>query len=148
MSQGVSSLNICSLYADKRKVRGERAMPRIVHVEINADSPEEAATFYREVFDWHIQKKWVGNEDYWLVRTGMSDEKGINGGLRKRMIKGSTMVPTIEVPDFEEYAKRITSKGGKALTERKVVTGSGYLAYFQDPEGNVFAILHRDTDAK
>ena len=34
-------------------------MPRVVHFEIPAENPERAAKFYKEVFDWKIEK-WQG----------------------------------------------------------------------------------------
>lgn len=58
-------------------------MTRVIHFEIASDNPERAAKFYKEVFDWKIEK-WEGPVDYWLVTTGKENEPGINGAIMER----------------------------------------------------------------
>ena len=55
-------------------------MPRVVHFEIHAENPDRAIAFYQTVFGWQFQK-WAGPMDYWLIKTGSDEERGINGGL-------------------------------------------------------------------
>jgi uncharacterized protein len=61
-------------------------MNRVMHFEIQADEPERAANFYREIFGWTIEKIPGLGWDYWMVMTADKDSKepGINGGLLKR----------------------------------------------------------------
>ena len=62
-------------------------MNRVVHFEIQAENPERAASFYREVFGWQIDEwlipkvKIKDENRYWQVTTGSEAEPGINGGL-------------------------------------------------------------------
>ena len=58
-------------------------MPRVVHFEIHAETPERAMEFYSGVFGWEFSK-WEGTQDYWLITTGPDEEPGINGGLVRR----------------------------------------------------------------
>ena len=58
-------------------------MSKVIHFEIPADDPERAVTFYKNVFDWEIQK-WEGPMDYWLATAGPDDELGINGAIMPR----------------------------------------------------------------
>ena len=58
-------------------------MGRVVHFEIHADEPDRAASYYRELFGWRIEK-WNGPMEYWMVFTGADGTPGINGGLMKR----------------------------------------------------------------
>jgi predicted enzyme related to lactoylglutathione lyase len=37
-------------------------MARVIHFELAADDPERATEFYKNVFDWQIQK-WEGPQD-------------------------------------------------------------------------------------
>lgn len=48
------------------------SMPRITHLELNADMPESLGAFYKNVFGWMVQKKETGKEDYWFLFSGPS----------------------------------------------------------------------------
>jgi len=123
-------------------------MPRVTHFEFHAQDPEKLGDFYHQVFGWHIQKKWVGKVDYWLIHTGLSDEKGIHGGIRQKAFSTSAPIPTIDVNDFDLYAEKIIASGGKLVTPKLAVTGTGYLAYCQDVEGNYFTLLEKDPSTR
>jgi len=121
-------------------------MPRVVHFEINADQPERAVKFYSSVFGWKIDN-WGGPVPYRLITTGPDGEPGINGAIKDRSGKVTT-VNTVSVPSVDEYLKKAASAGGKALTPKMVIPGIGYHAYCEDTEGNVFGIMQDDPSAK
>ena len=116
-------------------------MPRVVHFEIYGDNPEKLIKFYEKVFGWKFEK-W-GPLDYWIIMTG--EGPGIDGGLGKEKSPG---INTIDVPDVDEYLKKIERDGGTVVTPKTTLPGIGYLAYFKDPEGNVFGIMKDDPAAK
>jgi len=118
-------------------------MPRVIHFELGADDPERATQFYSDVFGWHIEK-WAGPEDYWLLKTGEDNELGINGGIMRRNPHMPPTVNTIDVPSVDEYVAKITASGGTVVVPKMAVTSIGYLAYCQDPEGNMFGIMQND----
>jgi predicted enzyme related to lactoylglutathione lyase len=115
-------------------------MPRVVHFEIYGDEPEKLIDFYEEVFGWKFEK-W-GPMDYWIIRTG--EGPGIDGGLGKQRNPG---VNTIDVPDVDECLEKIMDAGGKVVVPKTAMPGVGYLAYFEDMEGNVFGIMKDDPNA-
>src|SRR3989344_6094299 len=87
---------------------------RVVHFEIQADDPERAIKFYKEVFGWEFPK-WMDNPPYWGIMTAEegSKELGINGGLLKRHSKippgdcgVNSFVCTIHVENFDETVKK------------------------------------------
>ena len=57
-------------------------MSRVAHFEIHVDDPARAISFYENVFGWQFSK-WDGPQDYWLIKTGEADERGIDGGLMR-----------------------------------------------------------------
>ncbi len=120
-------------------------MSRVVHFEISVDDPEQAKRFYEKVFDWKIEK-W-GPMDYWLITTGTESEPGINGALKIREEKEST-INIISVPSIDEFMKSVQENGGKVLNPKTSIPGVGYHAYCQDTEGNVFGILEEDETAQ
>src|SRR6478736_3022240 len=69
-------------FAVVRASSEERAMPRPIHFEIQAENVERAIAFYRELLGWEFNQ-W-GKEPYWLVKTGEKGTPGIDGGLMPR----------------------------------------------------------------
>jgi predicted enzyme related to lactoylglutathione lyase len=122
-------------------------MPRVIHFEIDAKTPERAIKFYEKVFGWKIEK-WKGPVDYWLVTTGKEREPGIDGGLSRRTEAEPSTVNTIDVPSVDEFAKKVKDNGGKIIRPKRAVPGVGWMAYFEDPEGNIWGIMQSDDSAK
>ncbi|MBM4175725.1 MAG: VOC family protein [Ignavibacteria bacterium] len=127
-------------------------MPRVIHFEVHAENPERAAEFYRNVFDWKINK-WEGPVKYWLIETGREAIPGINGGIieRRGEIDGQAVIAyvcTIDVPDIDEYAKRVEANKGLIVVPKNAIPGVGWLVYCKDTEGNIFGILQDDRNAK
>ena len=123
-------------------------MPRVVHFEMYADDPEKIRDFYQDVFDWQI-KKWDGPQEYWTVTTGADGERGINGGLVRRPPElHARTINTIAVSSLDEYIGKIEQRGGKISVPKMAIQGIGWLAFAQDPEGNMFGILEPDENAK
>lgn len=121
-------------------------MSRVIHFEISADDPERAATFYRKVFGWSIQK-WEGPAEYWLVTTGADDVPGINGGIFVR--KGPVgHVNTVDVPDIDAFLAAVPAAGGEVVMPKQVVPGVGWNAYCKDTEGSIFGVLQSDPGAR
>jgi hypothetical protein len=122
-------------------------MPRIVHFDIPADDPSRAQKFYQEVFGWTFEK-WDGPMDYWLAKTGDDKQPGINGGLARRMPGQIGVTNTIDVNSIEEFAKKISSKGGTIIVPKMAIPQVGYFAQCMDTEGNMFGIIQMDKNAK
>lgn len=122
-------------------------MPRVVHFEIDAKKPDRAIKFYEKVFSWKI-KKWEGSVEYYLITTGKESEPGIDGGLSRRTESEPSTVNTIDVPSVDEFIKKVEASGGTIIRPKMAVSGVGYMAYFKDPEGNIFGMMESDESAK
>jgi predicted enzyme related to lactoylglutathione lyase len=129
-------------------------MSRVVHFEIHAENPERAIRFYTAVFGWTI-KKWDGPVDYWLVTTGPSEERGIDGGLLIRRGAGpadgqpvNAYVCTIGVASVDDTISTVKASGGTIALDKMPVPGVGWLAYVKDTEGNIFGVLQPDQTAQ
>ena len=116
-------------------------MPRVVHFEIYGEKPEKLIDFYTKVFGWKFEK-W-GPLDYWIIKTG--EGPGIDGGLGKEKNPSNN---TIDVSDVDEYLTKIKKASGTEVTPKMTMPGIGYLAYFKDPQGNIFGIMKDDPSAK
>ncbi|HEY6071754.1 MAG TPA: VOC family protein, partial [Chthoniobacterales bacterium] len=123
-------------------------MNRPVHFEIYTDNPEAVQPFYRDVFGWTFKKFEGGPLEYWLITTGDDTEPGINGGLlRPREGQSPGTINTVPVPSLEEAIKKIEQWGGKICVPKTGIPKVGWLAYAQDPNGNVFGVLQPDDKA-
>ena len=128
-------------------------MPRPIHFEIHAATPDRAIAFYTALFDWKFQR-W-GTEPYWLVTTGDKAAPGIDGGLLERrgpppaeMAAVNAFVCTVDVPSVDDYSKRVVELGGTIALPKMAVPTVGWLAYAKDPEGNLFGMITMDANAK
>lgn len=127
-------------------------MPRPVHFEIHASDPERVVSFYEQVFGWKIER-W-GDQPYWLITTGDTNP-GIDGGLTPRRGPApaadapvSSFVNTIDVENLDATIATVTGAGGTIALEKSAVPGVGWLAYFKDPDGNLFGVMQPDEAAK
>jgi predicted enzyme related to lactoylglutathione lyase len=129
-------------------------MPRVIHFEIHAENPERAIAFYQGVFGWKFQK-WDGPMDYWMIITGSDAEKGINGGMVRRMGPGPVEMQavnayacTIDVPAIDDYVAKAVTAGGVIALPKMPIPGIGWLAYVKDTEGNILGMMQIDPHAK
>jgi predicted enzyme related to lactoylglutathione lyase len=118
-------------------------MARVVHFEVPADDPERSIRFYGEVFGWKFTK-WAGPMDYWLISTG--EGMGIDGGLMKKN-EGQPVTNTIGVEDLDRSLLDIERAGGTIVVPKMPIPGVGWLAYFKDPDENIFGVMQPDTSA-
>jgi predicted enzyme related to lactoylglutathione lyase len=122
-------------------------MSRVIHFEIPANDPERTASFYKQAFGWKIEK-WPGPMEYWMVYTGAEGTPGINGGLLRKQGPVVSTTNTIGVESVDAAVTAVTNAGGKLVMAKTPIPTVGYFAYCQDPEGNLFGVMHADPNAK
>ena len=117
----------------------------VVHFEVPFDDSERAQAFYRDVFDWHIER--MPDMDYHSVSTGPVDDQGmptgpgyIGGGMMQREAPTTTPVIVLNVEDIDASLASIAEHGGRAVGEKIPVGGFGTAAYFHDSEGNLMGL--------
>ena len=124
-------------------------MNRVAHFEIFTNEPDSVRTFYTGVFGWKFQKFEGGPLEYWLITTGEDDAPGINGGLaRPREGQGPGTINTVAVQSLDDTITTIEKRGGRVCVPKMAIPGIGWLAYAEDPAGNVFGIIQPDASAK
>jgi predicted enzyme related to lactoylglutathione lyase len=122
-------------------------MPRVVHFDIVTDDADRIAKFYKDTFEWKIQK-WDGPMDYWFLMTGDQKEPGIDGAFGMRQDPDDGIVNTIDVKNIDEYVAKIEKHGGEIVRPKMAVQGVGWLVYFKDTEGNLWGMMEDDPSAK
>jgi uncharacterized protein len=121
-------------------------MDKVVHFEIPADNVERANKFYNENFDWKITP--VPEMKYTLLGTVEVDQNNmpkecgaINGGLMERSFGIKSPVITINVDNIDASIEKIQKTGGKIVQGKMEVQNIGFIAYFQDTEGNIWGLI-------
>ena len=114
-------------------------MSRPIHFEVHADDPQRAIAFYTGVFGWTVNQ--YGDQPYWLVSTGPTDQPGIDGAILPRMgdrpAPGAPvvgMVNTMQVVDLDASLAKAFELGGVLALDKMVIPGV-------DSEANVIGML-------
>lgn len=123
--------------------------PTIVHFEIPAENLEKLKGFYEKVFGWKIVKSPPGIVDmeYWLIETVPTDKEGmllrpgVNGGMYKKDMAGSTSVNYVAVADIDNALKEAKRLGAKVVADKAEIPKVGWIAVLRDPEGNPIGLL-------
>lgn len=119
-------------------------MNRVIHFEIPSSDPEKSIAFYAGVFGWKFDR-W-GEEPYWLITTG-EGEPGINGGLMARHHPEQPVANTICVASLDAAVAAVEAAGGTIALPKMPIPTIGWLAYFKDPDGNIFGLMESDPNA-
>lgn len=101
--------------------------------------------FFKEVFGWKFEQ--FGNEEYWSAITGDEASPGINGGILKKRDPNQPVANSIEVPDLDEFMKKIEKAGGTIVVPKMPIPSIGWLAYFKDPDSNIHGLFQEDRTA-
>ena len=118
---------------------------RVIYFEIPSADPDVNRRFYEEAFGWHF-RQW-GAEAYWFANTGEENERGINGAVMKELGPQQPVVNTIAVDDIDKALEKIKDAGGKIIRAKKAIPAVGWLAFFTDPDDNLFGLLQEDRSA-
>ncbi len=125
-------------------------MNAIPYIEIQAESPERAVNFYKEIFGWKFEKDPNIPIEYWRLEAG-----GVRGGVLKRPAKTppkehgtNAFTCSFEVEKFDATAQKIIVLGGQVAMEKFAVPGKCWQGYFLDTENNVFGVFEPDENAK
>lgn len=110
--------------------------------EIPVKDIRRAGKFYEKVFDHKLTpEKW---EQYMTAFFPMEQGAPGAGGM---LVEGETYEPShagtviyFSVDDIEETLRRINANGGKTLLPKKSIGEYGFIAHFEDTEGNRLAL--------
>ncbi len=125
-------------------------MSRVVHFEIHTKDMDMMEKFYKDAFGWEFQHMGQDLGGYRVIVTGTTPQ-GINGGLTPR--KGDLPKPgdavnayvcIIGTGNIDESIKKIETAGGTVALAKMDVPKVGLLAYYKDPEGNLFGVIQPD----
>lgn len=120
----------------------------MVHFEIPADNVLRAKKFYEKTFGWKITRFDAPGMEYWMVQATDVDKKrmptkpgAINGGLLKRQNPSQPFMNYVSVDSIDAMLKVVQKNGGKiCMPKMEIGKGMGWIAAFQDTEGNMMGL--------
>ena len=115
----------------------------IVHVEIPASDPKEAAQFYSDLFGWNTGASQTGGGEYWSFRPDAQPGGGFNpvgeGGLWP--VKPGDVFIYISTDDIDATLAKAESLGAKTVNSKTEIPGMGWWGMFTDPTGNKIGLF-------
>lgn len=129
---------------------------RVVHFEIHAKDMDKMEKFYKNVFGWEFQHAGEDFGGYRVIVTGKPPKgeegnlkwAGINGGLTPRQGDLPTdgqavnaFVNIVGVKNIDATIKKLEAAGATLANAKMEVPTVGLLAYYKDPEGNLFGVI-------
>jgi predicted enzyme related to lactoylglutathione lyase len=110
--------------------------------EIPVRDVGKARKFYERVFDMELTLEDM--DGFNMAFFPMAENAPGAAGM---LIKGETYEPShagtvvyFSVEDIEETLRRINANGGKTLLPKKSIGEYGFIAHFEDTEGNRLAL--------
>ena len=118
----------------------------VVHFEINSSDVEKSQSFFKELFDWHIEAmpmEAMPGMVYGMVDTHSG---GISGGISNSPDGQTHVTFYIEVDDLQAYLDKAESLGGKTVLPVMEISGMVTLAMFSDPAGAVVGLVKSNQE--
>ena len=114
----------------------------VIWFEIPVKDTGRARTFYEKVFGLELTPEEMGP----YMMTFFPWTEGAPGAAGT-LIKGETYEPShagtvvyFTVDDIEETLRKVNANGGKTLLPKKSIGQYGFIAHFEDTEGNRLAL--------
>ncbi len=136
----------CKNYRTSNEVHNFKNMKNthnpVIYFEIPVTDIDRAIKFYKAVFSFQFEKEVIDNNEMALFP--FSDEgKGISGALAKGEIYKPThngVVIYFKTTDVQKTLQVAVANGGKILYPKTSNGDLGFVAEFEDSEGNRIAL--------
>jgi len=118
----------------------------IVDITLFSEKPKKLADFYQKVVGLKLTGEFVmGDKDEEVYLFEMRQGAGLSI-VHHSKVKGKNKLPeriifNLEVGKIKDEVLRVKGKGAKLIQDVYHVEGYGYIATFQDPDGNFFQLV-------
>ena len=127
---------------DQNKQEARAMGNPVFHFEIAVNDMDRAKAFYEGVFGYRLTPRAVDGYDMAFFPRA-DGAAGASGALAK----GDAYKPSkdgaiiyFDVPDIDVVLRNAKQRGSKILYEKKDIGGAGFVAEFEDSEGNRVAL--------
>lgn len=141
----IVALGICLAWFWIGKANQKKMSNPAVYFEIPVSDLDRAVRFYGAVFGYQFHRETIDHNEMALFPL-LEDSPGISGALAK----GEIYVPSktgsliyLHTSDIDLTLKKVAAAGGKTLYPKTSLGGLGFVAEFEDSEGNRVALHSR-----
>jgi predicted enzyme related to lactoylglutathione lyase len=108
----------------------------VVHVEFSAQDREAAGKFFSDLFGWEVTQ--IPEMNYATFDSG----NFVGGGFNpiSETNPAGTVLVYIGKDDIDDSLAKAESLGGKIVTQKTEIPGSGWYGFFSDPTGNIIGL--------
>lgn len=128
--------------SSKGEAQGTRMGNPVVHFEIPVTNMDRAVEFYEAVFGYRLSRQEV--DGYSMAFFPRNDGAlGASGALASGEVYKPSKDGAIiyfDVEDIDAVLQRAQERGGSLLYSKKDIGEAGYVAEFEDSEGNRIAL--------
>lgn len=114
----------------------------VFHFEIPVNDMDRAKTFYEGVFGYRLTRQEVDGYDmaFFARADGAAGASGalVKGDVYKPSKDGAIIY--FDVPNIDVVLRNAQQRGSKILYEKKDIGEAGFVAEFEDSEGNRVAL--------
>lgn len=110
----------------------------IVHVEIPAHDTKAGGKFYEDVFGWKVHTE--PSVDYTMFEAAGGPGGGFVDTSGPMPARPGDVLIYIGTDDIEASLRDVEAHGGKTVTPKSEIPGTGWFAVFTDPTGNRIAL--------
>ena len=114
----------------------------VFHFEIPVTDMDRAVAFYQDVLGLELRRQTIDGYEMALFPRS-DDQPGASGALAKGDVYKPShdgVIIYIDVADMDGVLARAASLGSKILYEKQDLGETGYVAEFEDSEGNRIAL--------
>lgn len=108
----------------------------VVHIEFSAQDREATGKFYSDLFGWEVAQ--MPEMNYATFDTGNNVGGGFNP-VNENNPAGTVLV-YIGTDDIDASLAKAESLGGKIVTPKTEIPGTGWFGFFSDPTGNMVGL--------
>jgi predicted enzyme related to lactoylglutathione lyase len=112
----------------------------IVHVEIASKDPKASTKFYSEVFGWKTEVAEQFNY-YQFIPDGGPGGAFVTPGEGVEGPEKNGVLIYIGTDDVDSSLAQVEAHGGKVLTPKTEIPGTGWFGVFSDPSGTKVAVF-------
>lgn len=114
----------------------------VFHFEIPVSDMDRATAFYEGVFGYQLSRRQLDGYDMAFFPRA-DGAAGASGALAKGDVYRPSREGAIlyfDVPDIDAVMQRARQRGARILYEKKDIGDAGFVAEFEDSEGNRIAL--------
>src|SRR3989344_9401828 len=118
---------------------------RIDGILLSSHDPKRLADFYKDTVGLKLEEEFEMEDGTSVYSLGAKDGPGLfinpHSEIKEGNKEPARFIINFEVAEIEGEVARIDKKGAKKIKDTYHIEGYGFVATFEDPDGNYFQLV-------